>query len=215
MATHSSILAWRIPWTEERGRHSPWGHKSGTWLSNGKESAYNAGDLGLILGLGRFPRTPWRTAWQPTPVLLPEESPWTVVPGGLHSTGSQRAGHDRTTKHTFDKLPLPREVQVTEWWVYQCLLYHSLLLYVIYHSLILCLKYFIIKIMLWPVQKIAEHNDIYRYYDFNNKNEYDCKWYHKPYDLIIKICSVCNRKRLEGGKLQLASVYASVLKNYE
>ena len=25
MATHSSILAWRIPWTEEPGRHSPWG----------------------------------------------------------------------------------------------------------------------------------------------------------------------------------------------
>ena len=26
MATHSSILAWRIPWTEEPGG-SPWGHK--------------------------------------------------------------------------------------------------------------------------------------------------------------------------------------------
>ena len=27
MAIHSSILAQRIPWTEELGRHSPWGHK--------------------------------------------------------------------------------------------------------------------------------------------------------------------------------------------
>ena len=28
MATHSSILAWRIPWTEELGGlHSPWGCK--------------------------------------------------------------------------------------------------------------------------------------------------------------------------------------------
>ena len=28
MATHSSILAWKIPWTEELSRlHSPWGHK--------------------------------------------------------------------------------------------------------------------------------------------------------------------------------------------
>ena len=28
MATHSSILAWEIPWTEEPGRlYSPWGHK--------------------------------------------------------------------------------------------------------------------------------------------------------------------------------------------
>ena len=26
MATHSSILAWRIPWREEPG-YSPWGHK--------------------------------------------------------------------------------------------------------------------------------------------------------------------------------------------
>ena len=27
MAAHSSILAWRIPWTEEPGRlYSPWGH---------------------------------------------------------------------------------------------------------------------------------------------------------------------------------------------
>ena len=31
MTTHSSILAWRIPWTEEPGRlHSPWGCKSRT-----------------------------------------------------------------------------------------------------------------------------------------------------------------------------------------
>ena len=30
MATHSIILAWRIPWTEESGElqsYSPWGHK--------------------------------------------------------------------------------------------------------------------------------------------------------------------------------------------
>ena len=27
MVTHSSILAWRIPWIEEPAGHSPWGHK--------------------------------------------------------------------------------------------------------------------------------------------------------------------------------------------
>ena len=27
MATHSSTLAWKIPWMEEPGRLSPWGHK--------------------------------------------------------------------------------------------------------------------------------------------------------------------------------------------
>ena len=36
MATHSSILAWRFPWTKELVGYSPWGHKeSGTthWLT--------------------------------------------------------------------------------------------------------------------------------------------------------------------------------------
>ena len=27
MATHSSALAWKIPWTEEPGRYNPWGCK--------------------------------------------------------------------------------------------------------------------------------------------------------------------------------------------
>ena len=27
MATHSSIVAWEIPWTEEPVNYSPWGHK--------------------------------------------------------------------------------------------------------------------------------------------------------------------------------------------
>ena len=26
MATHSNILAWRIPWTESMDGYSPWGH---------------------------------------------------------------------------------------------------------------------------------------------------------------------------------------------
>ena len=26
-ATHSNILAWRIPWTEEPGRYGPWDRK--------------------------------------------------------------------------------------------------------------------------------------------------------------------------------------------
>ena len=58
--------------------------------SDGKESAYSAGDLGLIPGLGMT----WRRVWQPTPVFLLGESPWTEEPGGLQSMGSQRVGHD-------------------------------------------------------------------------------------------------------------------------
>ena len=34
MATHSSILAWRIPWTEEPGGLQSMGLQSQTWLSN-------------------------------------------------------------------------------------------------------------------------------------------------------------------------------------
>ena len=33
MTTHSSILAWKIPWTEKPVGYSPWGHKSQTRLS--------------------------------------------------------------------------------------------------------------------------------------------------------------------------------------
>ena len=36
---------------------------------------------------------PWKRAWQPTPVFLPGESPWTEEPGGLQSLRSQRVGH--------------------------------------------------------------------------------------------------------------------------
>ena len=71
MATHSSTLAWKIPWTEEPGGLQSTGslgvgHDWATLLSlflfssigfpggsDGKASAYNAGDLGLISGSGR------------------------------------------------------------------------------------------------------------------------------------------------------------------
>ena len=37
-------------------------------------------------------KIPWRTERLPTSVFLPGESPWTEVPGGLQSMGSQRVG---------------------------------------------------------------------------------------------------------------------------
>ena len=39
-------------------------------------------------------KIPWRRVWQPTPVFLLGESPWTEQPGGLQYMGSQRVGHD-------------------------------------------------------------------------------------------------------------------------
>ena len=64
-----------------------------------KNLPVNAGDTRdarSVPGLGRFL---WRKAWQPIPVFLPGESPWTQEPGGLWSMGSQRVGHDRVTTH--------------------------------------------------------------------------------------------------------------------
>ena len=61
MATHSSILAWEIPLTEEPGELQSMGSKKFEYdlamdfpgSSAGKESACNAGDAGLIPGSER------------------------------------------------------------------------------------------------------------------------------------------------------------------
>ena len=37
-------------------------------------------------------KIPWSRAWQPTPVFLHGESPWTEVPGGLQSIGVAESG---------------------------------------------------------------------------------------------------------------------------
>ena len=58
--------------------------------SAGKESTCNAGDTGSILGW----KIPWRTAWQPNPVLLPGKSQGQREPGGLWSMGLQRVRLD-------------------------------------------------------------------------------------------------------------------------
>ena len=60
MATHSSILAWKIPWMEEPGRLQSMGslRVRYDWASS----------------LSLFTFMPWRRKWQPTPVFLPGES---------------------------------------------------------------------------------------------------------------------------------------------
>ena len=59
MATHSRILAWRIPWTEE-----PVGLQS-----TGSQSRTRLSDFTSL-----FTFMHWRRKWQPTPVFLPGES---------------------------------------------------------------------------------------------------------------------------------------------
>ena len=41
MATHSSILAWEIPLTEEPGSYSPWGCRVGQDLVTKQQQLYN------------------------------------------------------------------------------------------------------------------------------------------------------------------------------
>ena len=60
LATHSSTLAWKIPWTEESGRLQSMG------------SLRVRHDWATSLSLFTFMH--WRRKWQPTPVFLPVES---------------------------------------------------------------------------------------------------------------------------------------------
>ena len=60
MASHSSTLAWKIPWTEEPGRLQSMG------------SLRVGHDWATSFSLFTFMH--WRRKWQPTPVLLPGES---------------------------------------------------------------------------------------------------------------------------------------------
>ena len=73
MATHSSTLAWTIPWTEEPGRLQFMGlRRVGC-------------DLATSLSLFTFMH--WRRKWQPTPVFLPGESQGRESLVGCHLWG--------------------------------------------------------------------------------------------------------------------------------
>ena len=76
MATHSSTLAWKIPWTE-----GPGGLQSMGLLGVGHDRATS---------LSLFTFMHWRRKWQPTPVFLPGESQgwgawWAAVYGVAQS----------------------------------------------------------------------------------------------------------------------------------
>ena len=58
--------------------------------SDSKESAFGAGDTGLIPGLGRSLEKGMATHSS----ILALEIPGTEEPGGLQSMGSQRVGHN-------------------------------------------------------------------------------------------------------------------------
>ena len=60
MATHSSTIAWKIPWTEEPG---------GLWSMGLLRVGHD-----WVTSLLLFTFMHWRRKWQPTPVFLPGES---------------------------------------------------------------------------------------------------------------------------------------------
>ena len=65
--------------------------------SDGKESACNAGDLGLILGLGR---SPGAGHGNPLQYSCLGESSWTEKPGGLQSIWFKESDMTEATKHS-------------------------------------------------------------------------------------------------------------------
>ena len=79
MPTHSSPLAWKIPWTEEPCRLQSMG------------SLRVRHDWATSFSL--FTSMHWRRKWQPTPVFLPGESQGQQSLVGCH-LWSRRVGHD-------------------------------------------------------------------------------------------------------------------------
>ena len=89
MTTHSSTLAWEIPYTEEPGRLQFKGWILCSFPDGSAENNLPA-NADLIPGLGRPPGGGNGTHSS----TLAWEIPWTEEPGGLQSMGLQRVRHD-------------------------------------------------------------------------------------------------------------------------
>ena len=84
MATHSSTLAWKIPWTEEPGRLQSMGS-----LGVGHDSATSP---------SLFPFMHQRRKWQPTTVFLPGESQERGTLVGCHLWGRTESDMTEVTQ---------------------------------------------------------------------------------------------------------------------
>ena len=106
MATHSSILAWKIPWMEEPGRLQSTesqrvGHDWATsltglpwWLSS-KEPTCQCRTHRFDSWVRKIL---WRRKWQPTPVFLPGKSHGQRSLAGYSPQRHKRFRHDLATK---------------------------------------------------------------------------------------------------------------------
>ena len=126
MATHSSILAWKIPWMEEPGGLQTMGlQRVGHNWATSLLLFTSLKPLSQFLVLGE-PRQRPEKAMAPHSSTLAWKVTWTEEPGGLQSMGSRRVGHDWATslslftfmhwRRKWQPTPvfLPRESQ--GWW---------------------------------------------------------------------------------------------------
>ena len=67
--------------------------------SAAKNPPANVGDTGYMALVPRL-GGPLERKWQPSPLILPGEIPWTEEPGRLQSMGLHRVGHALVTKPT-------------------------------------------------------------------------------------------------------------------
>ena len=105
MATHSSILAWKIPWTEKPGRLQSMGsqrvrHDWATFTFTFSLGGSDCKELPAtpetwVRSLGR--EGPLEKEMATRNSILAWKIPWTEEPGGLQSMGSHRIWHDQVT----------------------------------------------------------------------------------------------------------------------
>ena len=88
---------------------------------NGKESACQCRRCELD---PRVWKIPWRRKWQPIPVILAWEIPWTEEPGGLQSVGLQRVGHNWARTHVYSLMLIMEKIcQVAFFFIWHFTLY--------------------------------------------------------------------------------------------
>ena len=105
MATHSSILAWRIPWIDEAGRLQPVGSQKIRHDLVTIQQMHQAEDPpGASVVKNPMPMQMWVRSLSREDLLEKEmethfsilawKIPWTEEPGRLQYLGLQRVGHD-------------------------------------------------------------------------------------------------------------------------
>ena len=119
MITHSSILAWGIPWQRSLESYSPWGCRVEhnwsdfthmhtciiqglPWCSDSKESVCYAGDLGSVIGLGWYSgeRNGYPLQYSCLENSTDKIGWWAIVLGVEKSQTQLRKTHTHTHTHT-------------------------------------------------------------------------------------------------------------------